>query len=75
MLLVFNEVFVFEICEEDLKCISIMCEVCRGDIVLKIERIGYIIVGLELFFIEVWYWNDMIMLFLKRIMEIYLLYV
>lgn len=71
---VFNEAFVFEIREEDLKRTSIMCEVCRGDTVLKTERIGHITVGLESFSTEVRHWNDMIMSPLKRITETHLLH-
>ena len=71
---VFNEAFVFEIREEELKRSSIMCEVCRGDTVLKTERIGYITLGLESFGTEVRHWNDMIMSPLKRITETHLLH-
>lgn len=71
---VFNEAFVFEIREEDLKRTSIMCEVYRGDTVLKTERIGHITVGLESFSTEVRHWNDMIMSPLKRITETHLLH-
>ena len=71
---VFNEAFVFEVREEDLRRSSVMCEVHRGDTVLKTERIGYITLGLESFGTEVRQWNDMIMSPLKRITETHLLH-
>jgi len=71
---VFNEAFVFDMKEEELKHSSVMCEVYRGDTVLKSERIGYITLGLESFGTEVRHWNDMIMSPLKRITETHLLH-
>ena len=44
---VFNEAFVFDMKDEELKHSSIMCEVYRGDTVKKTNRIGYITLGLE----------------------------
>ena len=66
---VFNEAFVFEMKEEELKRSSVMCEVYRGD-----KRIGYITLGLESFGTEVRQWNDMMMSPLKRITETHLLH-
>lgn len=70
----FNEAFVFEMKEEELKRSSVMCEVYRGDTVLKTERIGYVNLSLESFGTEVRQWNDMIMSPLKRITETHLLH-
>lgn len=71
---VFNETFVFEMKDEELRHSSIMCEVYRGDTVLKTERIGYISLGLESFGSEVRQWNDMVMSPLKWITETHLLH-
>ena len=71
---VFNEVFVFDIKEEDLKHSSIMCEVYRGDTVLKTERIGRILLGLDSFGSEIRHWNEMRMSPQKRVTETHLLH-
>lgn len=71
---VFNEAFVFDVREEDLRRSSISCEVHRGDTVLKTERIGHITLDLESFGTEVRQWNDMITSPLKRVTETHLLH-
>ena len=71
---VFNEAFVFDMKDEELKHSSIMCEVYRGDTVLKTNRIGHITLGLESFGTELRHWNDMIMTPLKRVTENHLLH-
>ena len=71
---VFNEAFVFDMKDEELKHSSIMCEVYRGDTVKKTNRIGYITLGLESFGSELRHWNGMIMTPLKRATETHLLH-
>lgn len=71
---VFNEAFVFDVKEDDLRRSSISFEVHRGDTVLKTERIGHITLGLESFGTEIRQWNDVITSPLKRVTETHLLH-
>ncbi|XP_031560463.1 synaptotagmin-7-like [Actinia tenebrosa] len=66
---VFNEVFVFEMKEEELTNSSITCEVFRGDFKLKAYKIGLINLGIHSFGSEIRHWNEMMSSPQKQVLQ------
>jgi Ca2+-dependent lipid-binding protein len=56
---VFNELFDFQMKEEELKNSSITCEVFQSDFKLKTDKIGLINLGVDSFGTEIRHWNEM----------------
>ncbi|XP_048583415.1 synaptotagmin-7 [Nematostella vectensis] len=66
---VFNEHFVFEMKEEELKNSSLLCEVYQSDSKLRVERIGVINLGVESYGTEIRHWNEMMLQPTKLVAE------
>lgn len=66
---VFNEVFAFEMKEEELKHSSIKCEVFQGDFKRKTYKIGLINLGIDSFGSEIRHWNEMMSSPQKQVLQ------
>lgn len=68
---VFNELFPFEMKEEELKNSSVICEVFQSDFKLKTEKFGHINLGIgqNSFGSEIRHWEEMITSPQKQIVQ------